>query len=222
MTYEDRAYTERETLRFRPSRWVHSRYRPSALGGGTFALLVVGLVIWGLIDTRASGHLTSEARQEAWKFVQPWITQCGDFHYITFLGSKTHSTTPAAYHIVQIKGFEFQVASAPRHPVDLEWQGVVTSRAQEARAFSSETGAWTPWSDWRQFGRVNVSVSLRKWDDPWGTSSRWEVEKYEIASLNKAHAALSCETVAQYLTSGGSRNNFTKHATVPNLWKIKL
>ena len=199
-----------------------SRYRPSALGGHAFALLTVGLVVGGLLDTRSSGSLASEARQEAWKFMQPWIAQCGDFHYITFSRRKTHPATPAAYHIVQIKGFEFQVASAPRHAVDLEWKGVVTSRAQEARVFSSETGAWTPWSDWRQFGRVNVSVSLIKWDDQWGTSARWEVENYDIASLDKAHTALSCETVAHYLASRGSRSHGTKDATVPNLWQINL
>jgi len=159
MPYEEIAYTTKEMPRFSPSRWVHARFRPSAIGAGAFALLIVGLAVGGLIDTRASGHLAAEARQEAWKFLQPWIAQCGGFHYIAFSGSKTPPPTPAAYYIVQLKGFELQVAAAPRHAVNLEWRGVVTARAQDVRVFFSETGAWTPWSDWRQLGGVNVSVS---------------------------------------------------------------
>jgi hypothetical protein len=216
------AYTEKVMPRCGLLRWVSQQARPSALGGEAFALLTVGLVVWGLIDTRASGYLASEARQEAWKFVQPWITYCGDFHYITFSRRKTHRMPPVTYHIVQIQGFELQVTATPRHAVDLEWKGVVTSRAQAARVFSSEAGVWTPWSDWRQFDRVNVSVSLIKWDDQWDTGSRWEVEQYDIASLDNAHTALSCETVMQYLSRGGSRGHGTNHATIPQLWSINL
>jgi hypothetical protein len=222
MPDEPTAYTDKAHARCGLLQWVSQHGRPSALGRDAFTLLTVGLVVWGLIDTRTSGYLASEARQEAWKFVQPWITYCDGFHYLAFSGRKTRLTAPVAYHIVQIKGFELQVASTPRHAVTLEWKGVVTSRAQAARVFSSEAGVWTPWSDWRQFGRVNVSVSLIKWDDQWDTSSRWEVEHYDIASLDKAHAALSCETITHYLTGKGSRGPGINHATMPNLWRINL
>jgi len=217
MPYEETAYTTKETPVFSPPRWVHARFQPSAIGGGVFALLLVVLAVLGLIDTRASEHLAVEARQEAWKFLQPWVAQCGGFHYITFSGSKTPPPTPAAYYIVQLKGFELQVTAAPRHAVNLEWRGVVAARAQEVRVFFSETGAWTPWSDWRQLGGVNVSVSLIKWDDQWGKSPLWEVYKYDLSSMEKAHAALSCETVTRYLTGEGSRSHGSTDTKVCNV-----
>lgn len=220
MLYEETGDTKKETPWFRPPRWVPSRYRPSAIGGGAFVLLIVGLVVWGLINTHSPEHFAAEARQEAWKFLQPWITQCGGLHYITFPGSKTQLNTPAAYYIVQIKGFELQVDASPRHTVDLEWSGVVQSHAKEARVFFSETGSWSPWSDWRQLGGVNVSVSLIKWNDRWGKSSMWKVDKYDLSPVDKAYAALSCETVAQYLTGRGPRSNDTTNAKVRNLLYI--
>src|SRR5712691_6139577 len=220
MPYEETAYTTKETPGFSPLRWVHSRFRPSAIGGGVFALLIVVLAVWGLVDTSASGHLATEARQEAWKFLQPWIAPCGGFHYIAFSGSKTPPPTPAAYYIVQLKGFELQVAAAPQHAVNLEWRGVVTARAQEVRVFYSETGAWTPWSDWRQLKGVNVSVSLIKWDDEVGQSPLWEVNKYNLSSMEKAHAALSCETVTRYLTGEGSRSHGPANTKVCNVQHI--
>jgi len=220
MLYEETACTLQETPGCGPPRRESSLYRPSALGGGAVALLIIGLVVWGLIDTRTRGHLTAEAHQEAWKFLQPWITQCGDFHYITFPGGKTQSAGPAAYHIVQIRGFELQVASAPQHTVDLEWTGVVTSRAKAARMFFSETGTWTPWSDWRQLGGATVAVFLRKWDAQGGNSPMWEVYKYDTSSLDRAHAALSCKTIAHHLTGGGSRRYGTQNAQVHNLLDV--
>ena len=220
MPYEETAYSTKETPRLSLLRWVHSRFRPSAIGGGVFALLVVILAVGGLIDTRASGPLATEARQEAWKFLHPWIAQCDGFHYIAFSGSKTPTPTPGAYYIVQLKGFELQVTAAPRHAVNLEWRGVVTARAQAVRVFYSETGQWTPWSDWRQLGGINVFVSLIKWDDQGEKSPMWEVDKYDLASMDKAHAALSCETVTRYLTGGDSRSPGTIPARVPNLRHI--
>jgi hypothetical protein len=220
MPDEETEDTKQETPESSLRRWMHSRYRLSAIGGGVLSLLIVGLVVGGLIDTRAPGNLASEARQEAWKFLQPWITQCDSYHYIAFPGSKTQPTTEA-YHIVQIKGFELRVDSSPHHAVNWEWRGVVRSRAQKARMFFSETGVWTPWSDWWQLGRVNVSVSLIKWDDKRGKSAMWEVDKSDLASLNKAHAALSCETVAQYLSGAGSGSNGTNNSTVRNILRIQ-
>src|SRR5439155_11366788 len=216
MPYEETAYTTKETPRFSRPRWVHARFQPSAIGAGVFALLVICLVVWGLIDTRTPGPIAAEARQEAWKFLQPWIARCGGFHYIAFSEGKTPPTL-GSYYIVQLKGFELQVSAAPRYTVDLEWRGVVTARAREVRVFFSETGAWSPWSDWRQLGGVNVSVSLLKRDDQGGQSPLWEVYKYELTSMEKAHTALSCETVTQYLTAGGSRSHGTTHAKVCNI-----
>src|SRR2546429_1185741 len=134
MPYEETAYTTKETPRFSLPRWVQARFQPSAIGAGVFALLVVCLVVWGLLDTRTPGPIAAEARQEAWKFLHPWIARCGGFHYIAFSEDKTSPTLAALHRTIKRVRSPGERCSAIHGRPGVEWRRY-GARAGSARVF---------------------------------------------------------------------------------------